>query len=458
MSESDKLSKIKSSVFSRGLSIAKMTLNTSAGLAAHSIGTLLSNSETKDAKWKDFLQNQAAGLSEELGKLKGSLMKAGQMLSMYGEHFLPPEANQFLKNLQSNSQAIKWEVIEKIIQERMSPEQLAQLEIDPEPIGTASLGQVHRAQVKATGEWIALKVQYPGVDKAIDSDLKALRQFLSLSKLLPKDVNLDPLFAEVRSMLSQEIDYDKEIAHTKSYAARLQGDERYVVPQIKDEFCAPKIIATSWEKGLSPDDPMVKQLSQQRRNQLGLNFLNLYFIELFQWGIVQTDPHLGNYKVRLNPEGKDQLVLLDFGAVRDYPQEFLQPYYRMIKSLERNDLEGLRQAAMDLKFLYEADAPKLKQSFEDFCLMTMEPFLDPKDIRANKNFMADSGNYDFKNSDLPQRATKKGFEIMQNFKLRAPPSEILFLDRKTGGVFIFLRVLETNLRGRESLMQFLQKL
>ena len=78
--------------------MAKLTVSTGARLARHSIGTLLSDDNVKQQKWKAFLTERASGLSKELGELKGSLMKAGQMLSMYGEHFLPPEANDLLKS------------------------------------------------------------------------------------------------------------------------------------------------------------------------------------------------------------------------------------------------------------------------------------------------------------------------------------------------------------------------
>src|SRR5690606_19398227 len=119
-----------------------------------------------------LLQNQAALLSNELGELKGSLMKAGQMLSMYGEHFLPPEANALLKSLQQDSRPLLWEAIEPHLKKYLPEEKLAELEIEKDALACASLGQVHRARIKATGEMICLKIQYPQVDKAIDSDLK----------------------------------------------------------------------------------------------------------------------------------------------------------------------------------------------------------------------------------------------------------------------------------------------
>jgi predicted unusual protein kinase regulating ubiquinone biosynthesis (AarF/ABC1/UbiB family) len=458
MGDEKKIEKIRSSVFSRGLRLAKLTMNTGASLAGHGLGTLLSSPERKSEKWRDFLKGRASEFSTELGELKGSLMKAGQMLSMYGEHFLPPEANELLKSLQSQSPPLAWPAIEKVLRENFSSEQMQQLEIDPVAVGSASLGQVHTARIKATGEVIALKIQYPGVDKAIDSDLRALRSFLNMIQVLPRGVATDHIFAEVRAMLVQEMDYALEARQTEEYGERLKGDSRFVVPRVYREFSNAKILATSFERGVSPDDPLVLALSQERRNRLALNFLDLYFAELFEWGVVQTDPHLGNYRVRLSPDGNDRLILLDFGAVRRYSEDFLHPYHRMIKAALDNDMEALSRAALTLRFLHEGDDPNLVKYFEDFCVGTIEPFMPPEDPRNTRGQINERGEYDWKNSDLPRRLTRLVFEMIQKFHVRPPPREILFLDRKTGGVFIFLSVLGAKICARPLLVQRLQNI
>lgn len=432
-----------------------MTLNTGAGLASHRVSTMFSSDEKKDENWRSFLLNRAKFLSSELGELKGSLMKAGQMLSMYGEHFLPEEANQLLKSLQADSPPLSWKAIEPIYRRELGEERYAKLEIEQEPIGSASLGQVHKARIIATGEIIALKLQYPGVDRAIDNDLKALKSFFNMMKFLPQGKVTDQLFDEIKTMLVQEMDYESEATATESYAKRLEGDQRYVVPRVYREFSGPKLLATSFERGFRADDPLIKNLAPERRNRLALAYMELYFKELFEWGVVQTDPHLGNYRIRISPTGEDQFVLFDFGAVRTYGDEFLRPYHAMVAASLRNDVVNLREAAMHLKFLGAEDDPKLRDIFEDFCTMTVEPFLEPSDIRNTDGRVGADGVYDWKNSDLPQRLTKKVFEMIRGFELRTPPREILFLDRKTGGVFVFMSVFGAKIRARELLLKYL---
>lgn len=448
------LEKIKSSLLRRSLSLTKLSIDTSSKIVGHGLSTLFSDDATKDQKWQQLLAGQAQKISKELGELKGSLMKAGQMLSMYGELFLPPEANEFLKTLQSKSPPLKYSEIEKILKAQMGEDKLAELEIDPESIGSASLGQVHKAKIKATGEWIALKVQYPGVDLAIESDLKAIRSFMGLLNLLPGEMQTETLFREVNEMLHQEIDYRLEAGQTVRYGGHLAGDARFIVPKVYPQYCTEKVVATSFEKGLSPDDPLIQNLSADRRNRLAMSYLDLYFKELFQWGYIQTDPHLGNYKIRLDAAGNDQLVLLDFGAVREYEKTFLNAYHRMVKAALLRDKKALERASLDLRFIDQGDSPELKKLFEEFCLMTVEPFLDPTDPLAK--FMSGDGFYQWKTSDLPKRLTQKALEIVKGFPLRTPPREVIFLDRKTGGVFIFLSVLGAEIRGRDLMLKHLE--
>jgi predicted unusual protein kinase regulating ubiquinone biosynthesis (AarF/ABC1/UbiB family) len=440
-----KLNKLKESAFSRGLALAKVSVSAGARAAGHAMGSLFASEEDKPERLKALLMSQVQLLSRELGELKGSLMKVGQMLSMYGEHFLPPEVNRVLKSLQSESPPLAWPQIEKSLKRQLEPEQLAALEIDPEPLASASLGQVHRATVRADGRRLALKVQYPGVDQAIEGDLKALRSLLSLSKLIPKGPAFDELFREVRQMLHQEVDYGRELELTREFASALAGDARYIVPAVVPEFSTRRVLATSFEEGIPVDSPEVLALPLERRNRLAQAVLDLYFKELFELGMMQTDPHFGNYRARLGREGgEDRLVLLDFGAVRKFPRSFLEPYHRMVAGAFRGDREEIWAGAWALGFIQEGDSPELLGHFADLCLLITEPF--------------HSRDYDWGTSDLPKRVAAKGAQMALSFKLRPPPREVVFLDRKMGGIFIFMSVLKARFDAAASLEGYLSRL
>lgn len=440
-----KLSAIKSSLFARSFSVAKMGLG--AGLKY--AGTKITN-----APFDDFLTGQAISMTKEFGELKGSLMKAGQMLSMYGEYFFPPQANQILKTLQSDSPPVVWTKMHEHLKAYLSEEILAELEIEQESIGSASLGQVHKARIKKTNEIIALKIQYPGVDTAIDSDLRALKTLLKVSRILPEGLNLDPVFKEIKTMLEQELDYQQEAEATKTYQKLIGTDERFVVPKVFDRYSNKKVLATEFIEGLKADHPLVQGLSQKRRNRLAENFLELYLQEIFTWNMVQTDPHLGNYKIQLDPLGNDRLVLLDFGACRKFSKEFINSYRRMIKGSVQYNEPLFFDAARDLGFIVDTDSPEYIKTFSTFCYETVEPFWTTDDPRNTAGKVGLSGNYNWKQTDLPGRVVKKAMQF-KNFDLRSPPQEILFLDRKTGGVFIFLSVLAADINARKIIDPFL---
>ncbi len=441
------LKRLRTSVLSRSFSIAKLGMSSGLKFAA----TKLTNSSIDN-----FLISQSESITKELGQLKGSLMKAGQMLSMYGEYFLPPAANQFLKTLQSDSPPLEWKVISKYLATYLSPEQLSELEINPVSIGSASLGQVHKARIIATGEIIALKIQYPAVDQAIESDLKALRVLLKISKLLPDEINLDEIFLEVKEMLYQELDYEKEAKLTKLYGEKIKGDPRFVTPQVVDRYCGKKVLATTFIEGFKADHPLIKNLSQKRRNRLAENFLELYLREIFEWNLVQTDPHLGNYKIQIDPYGDDKICLLDFGATRSFSDLSIQSYRQMIKGAITLDSTTFLTGSRGLGFIIDTDPKAYVEAFTSFCNGTVEPFWLPNDIRNTDGKIKPDGSYNWKQNDLPGRTVKKALQF-RNFELRSPPKDILFLDRKTSGVFMFLAGLEAEINARKIIDPFLAK-
>lgn len=450
MPNDKKLSNIKSSVLSRSLSLAKLSMNAGIKYAANRIA---------NSPLDDFINTQAIALTKEFGELKGSLMKAGQMLSMYGEYFLPPETNKVLKALQSDSPPIEWKVMRRHLEAYLPAERIAELDIDPEPIGSASMGQVHLATIRESGQKIALKIQYPNVDKAIDSDVAALKKILSLSKVLPSGIDLNPVFEEIKSMLRQELDYTIEAEQTLRYKNLIGEDSLYLVPGVHLRYSGDKVLATDYVEGLRADHPLVQSLSPERRNRLAIHFIDLYFKEIFEWNFVQTDPHLGNYKIQLDPTGKgqDRLVLLDFGAAKSFDSVFIEHYKKMIKGSVLNDRGIFHAAARGLGFIIDSDSKEYTDTFEKFCAETVEPFWSPADSRNTAGKISPEGIYDWKSNDLPSRVLKKAIQF-KNFDLRSPPRDILFMDRKTGGVFIFLSVLGAKINARKIIDPYLNSI
>lgn len=417
------LKDIRSNLLSRGLALAR------AGFQATGFAT---NNTSKI----EFLV-------KELGQLKGTAMKVGQTLSMYGEHLLPKEVNDILKKLQQEAPPLQFERLKEVLIEELGAEKVEELEIDETPFAAASIGQVHRARVKSTGQSVALKIQYPGVADAVDTDLKLLKFILSMTELVPRGPRFDQVFAEIREMFNQEIDYNIEKHYTEKFAAILKDDERYIVPEVLSRYCTSKVLCMDFIEGVRLDSSEVQELSLERRNRLGLNYLDLYLRELTEFKFVQTDPHLGNYKVHVDPTGEnDKLILLDFGAVRAVPEDFLTSYRILMEGTAFRDERKIEKGGRMLGLLKPDDKDELVKDYAEVCFLIGEPF--------------SCGVYDWGASDLPQRVAKQAFKIGTTYRLRAPPRELVFLDRKLGGVFIFLSVLKCKMDSRELLLEALE--
>lgn len=447
MSESKpSLKKLRSTVLSRGFSLSKMTLKAGALTAKENLQKWM-NSESAEKIKNQVLIKQAQIVAKELGELKGSIMKVGQQLSVYGEHFLPPEAIEVLKSLQSNSPPVDWSIMEKTLKKELASELYNQLQIETKALASASLGQVYKALWK--NQDIAIKIQYPNLAEVIDADLRALKKILGLISFIPRDGNLDNLFVEVKSMLLQELDYRQEAIALDHILRLLKDDSSYVVPRPIQELSTQHVLSMSYEASSRIDSVEVQRLPQEARDHLATKFLELYFRELFEFSFVQTDPHLGNYGVRISQGHFPQLVLYDYGAVKKIPSDFFNAYKKIIMGSIQQDRTTLLDGAMSLGLIKENDPTDLVNRYINLCYMFTEPFWqgDYKSNSCPKGF--DSlGRYDYAGSDLPRRIAAAGKEIVFQFKLRTPPKELLFLDRKMGGTFTFLSSLAAKINGR----------
>lgn len=451
------MSRLKTEPFERNLALTRLGLNTGGRFVAHSLANVFRNDVQREKADRSFYVERAQALAESLGQLKGSVMKAGQMLSLYGQYFLPPEAVAILSGLQDDTPAVHWSVVAPVLERALGRDRLAELEIDETPMAAASLGQVHRARRRSDGLALVVKIQYPGVADAIESDIRSLSRLVNLSRLAPKGLDLEPIFNEVREMLHREVDYEVEAHFTRSFRERLAGDDRFVVPQVMEAYSTGRVLTTTYETGVSVRQAEIGALPADRRNRLGGHFLELFFREFFDWGMVQTDPHFGNYRIRADDSGRDQIVLLDFGATRTFGRGFIDAYADIVMGALEADEPRIHAGSraiglMDATF----PAPVLK-AFSRLCMEVVEPFLDPASGRVPAERFTASGGYRWGHSDLPLRAGRIASRNALSRYFRVPPREIVFLHRRLAGVFIMLSALDCDWRGREQLLEALKR-
>ncbi len=428
-------------------------------MASHMATNWFSSKEARDERHRAMLSKQARFLVHELGKLKGSVVKIGQVMALYGEHFLPEEVTEALHTLEDQTTSLEWSAIERVLKAELGSEQLAELDIDIEPIGAASLGQVHRAVRRSDGLELVLKVQYPGVADAVDSDLNAVAQLLRVARLVSFGPEFEDWLEEVRQMMHREVDYRLEARTTEKFRQMLLDDPRFIVPRVLPEYSSAQVIASTYEHGHSVNSVLVRDLSLERRSDLGKAALELFFRELFVWGEIQTDPNFGNYRIRIAGEdGKgaehDRIVLLDFGAVQIYSREFLDPVIQMIKGSYEDDLDAVIDGGVKLRFM-STDWPKeVLETFGQVCMSVLEPL--SSDHGSWPDYAVNSkGQYRWKQSDLPSRVARQAARSAISRYFRVPPSEFVFLNRKLIGVYTFIAVLYSEFNGEPLLRKYL---
>ncbi|TXH04986.1 MAG: AarF/ABC1/UbiB kinase family protein [Nevskiaceae bacterium] len=445
------ISSLKTKPLERNIALTRLGFGAGAKIAAHSIANIFRGEIQRSEANRDFYARQAQILADELGKLKGSVMKAGQMLSLYGQYFLPEEAVTVLSQLQDDTPPVSWKVVQPVLEKSLGRARLAELEIDETPIAAASLGQAHRAWRRKDRQALCVKIQYPGVGDAIESDIRTLTRLLVMSRLTPKGLDLAPVFAEVREMLLREVDYRSERRFTEAFAEKLKDDPRFVVPQVQGEYSSDVVLTTTFEEGISVREPAVQALSQARRNRLSYAFLQLFLDEFFGWGMVQSDPHFGNYRIRLHEGGNDRIVLLDFGATRLYSREFVRQYGDIVAGALYRDRERLQSGARAIGLMNEKFPRGVTDAFSEMCEMIVEPFTDPAEGRIPPQLLTADGAYRWGESDLPMRSGKLAAMNALSVYFRVPPREIVFLHRRLAGVFIMLATLHAELNTRELL-------
>ncbi len=428
---------LRTGLLVRALALAKLALNTRTELLREANFSQLES----DPALRDQLESQAKAISRELGLLKGSAMKVGQLLSVFGEHFLPPQVNSVLKLLQSNSPPLEWQILKPTVQSELR-EVFDELEIDVNSVAAASIGQVHRAKIKATGELIALKIQYPKVERAIENDLRTLKTMLMFAPVQIKGDRTSKLLTEIEEMLARETDYRHEADNYLRFKNELNSDPRFIVPRVHTRYSTSRILALDYMSGYRIDSGDVAELSQERRNRLGQALLDLYLRELFFLGRVQTDAHIGNYLVSISADPDstpDKIILLDFGATRDFPDNFLQSYASLVRATLAEDRETVTKMGIDLGFLKPCDPGIVHDEFFQFCRLMVEPFHKV------------SATYCWSENDLPKRLAAQLNRVIQAREFRPPPREALFLDRKSMGLFCLLSKLKATTTSRDLL-------
>jgi predicted unusual protein kinase regulating ubiquinone biosynthesis (AarF/ABC1/UbiB family) len=384
-----------------------------------------------DAKGSLVLSKaNARRVTATLADLRGAAMKLGQMLSLHGEDLLPPEFTEILAGLRNQAHLMPEAQVRGVLVAEFGDdwERLFR-EFDFEPLAAASIGQVHGATTR-DGRDVALKLQYPGVRESISSDVDNLGVLLRVARILPVEIELDPLLAELKRELAREADYLREADNTERYARLVADDPMVWVPRVHRDLCTKSAIATDRVHARPLEDLRGAEHPQARRDRVGARLLRLVLRELFEFRFMQTDPNFANY---LWLPRKEKIGLLDFGATREVPDALARGYAEILRSAIAGDRAALRRAALATDYLRPDEREDRAEGLLDLLVLVGEPLARP-------------GLYDFGRSDLPQRLREGALELsLRRGLLRPPPPEAIFLHRKLAGVFLLCARLKARL-------------
>jgi predicted unusual protein kinase regulating ubiquinone biosynthesis (AarF/ABC1/UbiB family) len=450
---SKKPGSLKRRAISRSFSVSLAGLRAGGALAVDSAVQKLKGRKPGDDD-SEFARREAQRFVRELGKLKGTYVKIGQMMALFGEHFLPPVLAEAMHDLGDNTEPMDWESVEPVLRESLG-DRYAELDIEHQALAAASLAQVHVATVRATGEQICLKVQYPGLADVIDSDFDAVVRMLVLARWLPAGRDLDDWLQSMRAHLHNEIDYAREARLTERMGELVKGVNvsavSYRVPRLYSRYCSDVVLALEYMRGLSVTAEPVAALSLERRNALAVGMLELFFYELYDWGCLQSDPNFGNYLLALDDgrdkHAQDELVLLDFGSILDCNDDFLYHLRNIIDAGLRQDIGLLGDSLVGLGCLREGAGEEARRLFADFCLHLLEPLRPPEQIPAD--YLNADGQYRWAGSRLMHRAGKRGAQSATSRHFTPPTREFALIARKLTGVFTFITMLEAEFNAYE---------
>ncbi len=357
--------------------------------------------------------------ADRLSEMRGAVMKIGQLMSMEAGDLLPPELERILARLRAEAHFMPPAQLKTVLTKAYGPDfRRLFRSFDTTPLAAASIGQVHRARA-TDGTQLAIKLQYPGVRDAIDSDVSNASALIRWSGLVPKDLDLTPLLDEARQQLHDEADYLREAEALTTFADLLADDPRFVVPRVLPELSRTDALAMTFEAS-APIEALSDE-PQDVRDRAMTALIELCLTELFAFKTMQTDPNFANYRWRSETR---QVVLLDFGATRHISDAVAEGHMALLNAgLDGSDADILT-ALEDLDFIRPNLPEHHKATLLDMANMGFDL------LRRPEPFV-------FKGNDFADRMRRKGQSIGSERELwHIPPADTLFLQRKIGGLYL----------------------
>ena len=315
----------RSSIGGRLRRYAQVT-STMSGLAARLAGERYLGIELDRGK-------HANQLREALGSLKGPLMKVAQILSTIPDA-LPKEYAEELAALQADAPSMGWLFVKRRMRSEFGDGWEDKFDsFDKKACSAASLGQVHQARYN--NEKVAVKLQYPDMDSAINADLNQLKLVFSLYERIDSAISTKDIHSELSDRLKEELDYHREALNMQLYRLMLAGENEVVLPEPIKELSTSRILTMRWVEGQKLMKYLEAEPPQEDRNKVAVNMFRTWYVPFYYYGVIHGDPHLGNYSIGKNLK----INLMDFGSIRVFRPEFVGGVIDLYRALRDGDNE-----------------------------------------------------------------------------------------------------------------------
>lgn len=369
-------------------------------------------------------------LVKSFGELKGVAMKVGQILS-YVDDALPAEASALLGVLRTWSPPTRFEAVEAILRAEFGDRaELLLAGLEPAPVSSASIGQVHRGRLPG-GEEVAVKVRHPGIEDAIRSDFKAAGMGVVLTGLFAPGADIGPLLAEARAAFLEECDFRLEARRQQRFSELYADHPEITIPAVFHAWSSGRVLTMAWQEGETLEAFLAGEPSAEARLRACRALYEFYVGTLYRHGIFNADPHPGN--LLFHADGR--LTLLDHGSVREFDRETVAAIAALSRAVREDDERAMRSALVELG----AKEPGRGQAFaptRELLRAFYAPLLEPGPNRVTSGMPA----------SMKELMTSKRSIL----KLRLP-GKLLFLFRIRFGLYALLSRLgaEIDLRALE---------
>jgi predicted unusual protein kinase regulating ubiquinone biosynthesis (AarF/ABC1/UbiB family) len=379
----------------------------------------------QEALLETHLRN-ARRLVERSAELRGAFMKLTQLLSMRDD-LLPSEALDVLSVVQSSVPPMSYDVIRRqVVRELGAEPDVLFARFEPDAFAAASLGQVHRAVLKG-GDPVVVKVQYPGVEDTVEQDLRNVHTLLQALARLVRDVmrqDFDPsdVYRELEERLHEELDYVHEANNVALFQRMFADDPEIIIPRVYPDLSSRRVLTLTEVDGYPIADILKPGVDQAVKDWVAVKYFRVLWRQIFEFGILHTDPHPGNYRVTYHPK----LGILDFGSIRIFPEEIRLAYRRMARGMLDRDDAMTARAVVELGFIDPDDDPA---PLIQILTIIFEPVLEDRD-------------YNPRDYNSVERGMAIATIGLQHRIFKAPGHRV-FLERALLGLDAYLKQLGT---------------